>query len=379
MANRIRTEPVSLNESTLETNIASEIASIFNSPFNFGYPSRLRWLFEFDRINFNSFRKRKTKLYRLTPIEENKGGGWDTKIVIPRGRNERRAIFIQFKSGKHSNGNTVSNSAFNINKSNPNLHAEFKFNDNTNNNQHQTLKTLSDNLLSKGFSSKSVMYAFPRVTELEQFEKLEEDLILYTTFLTMPEIDSESRNNNVNLYDGNTHHFRTCYFDENKREIASTPFLLDGKSNVEDIIFEILLVKISHYRNQIRPYFPYEFLDEELSLMLADYLKINPENIVDFDRIIPRFNRKDLNTYFDKTEKNRNENFTSIFGKSNNTGQFNWRYRVFERVYNFFNQRGRNRKVNIREEIPSQFTLNLTNDEYEFGVNSDEEINLMIF
>lgn len=55
----VRTGPVSLNESTLESNVASEIAGLFNSPFNFGYPTRLRWLFEFERVNFNAFRKRK--------------------------------------------------------------------------------------------------------------------------------------------------------------------------------------------------------------------------------------------------------------------------------------------------------------------------------
>ncbi|MBK9044720.1 MAG: hypothetical protein IPN97_16340 [Saprospiraceae bacterium] len=82
----IRTEPISLNESTLETNIASEIAALFNFPFHFGFPYRLRMLFELNVINFNAFRKRKTKIYRLTPIEENKGGGWDTKITIPKGK-----------------------------------------------------------------------------------------------------------------------------------------------------------------------------------------------------------------------------------------------------------------------------------------------------
>lgn len=127
---QIRTSPVSLNESTLETNIASEIATLFNSPFNFGYPLRLKWLFEFDIINFTAFKKRKTKLYRLTPIEENCGGGWDTKISIPIGNKDSRAIFIQFKSGVDSNGNNISESIFNLKIKNPNPNAKFTINDN---------------------------------------------------------------------------------------------------------------------------------------------------------------------------------------------------------------------------------------------------------
>jgi hypothetical protein len=116
MSAKVRTSPVTLNESTLETNVAAEIFTLFNSGFNFRYPAWLRKRFRVPLVNFSSFRGRKTKLYRLTPKEEQDGGGWDTKIVIPSGSHESRAIFIQFKRGHHSEGNSIAGSIFNLSK-----------------------------------------------------------------------------------------------------------------------------------------------------------------------------------------------------------------------------------------------------------------------
>ncbi len=373
----IRENPTSLNESTLETNIASEIASLFDSSFNLGYPFRLRYLFEFKRVNFRIFDRRKTKLYRLTPIEENKGGGWDTKIVVPVKKNERRAIFIQFKRGNHSEGNHILNSLFNLKKHNPNKNAEFKFNDNSNNNQHQTLKNLSDSLVTKGLSSNAVMYAFPRITDLKQFEELDEDLLLHTTFLTIPEIDKEANAQNANLYDGKEHYFRTCYYDETKREISSTPFQLK-ENNLENILYEIILVKISHFRNQYGEEIPIKLLNDEILIMLSDYLRINPFQIREFEFYHRNFESRDLNSYFKKVVNSRNENFNNLYGQNQNENQFEWRENLFLRISEFLKNK-LSKKISIQEEVPSDYTLNLTNDEYVFQLSENSETSLLVF
>lgn len=186
-----RTEPASLNESTLETNVVIEIANLFNSPFRFGFNHRLYRLFydfyEFDRLADTDHRK--CRIIRLTPIEENRRGGWDSKIVIPASNQQNRSIFIQFKSGRRNPGNSIANSIFNFSLRNPNPYVEFEFNNNSGNQQHQTLKNLADDLQRQGLPERSVMYGFPRLTEVAALENLEDDLLLHTTFLSIAEMD----------------------------------------------------------------------------------------------------------------------------------------------------------------------------------------------
>ena len=386
-ASRLRTispareNPASLNESTLETNIAAEIVGLFNSPFNWVFNSRLHRLFRFPRVfNPGSFKKRKTKIYRLTPIEENRGGGWDTKLIIPTGSNEERAIFIQFKSGVHSNGNNITKSLFNISIKDPNPNAEFTFNDNSNNNQHATLTRLANELNGRGISRDTVMYGFPRITTLKAFEELEDDLLLHTSFLTIPEIENESKLAKVNLNDGMIHHFRTCYIQENRREISSEVFRLKGEDkNIENLLSEIILVKLSHLRNQLREEYSYPYLNDELFLLLATYLKINPKDFVDYDRFF--FNSSsEINNYFERMVLYRNRNFSKIYGESDsNSLPFEWRERLFKKVVKFF-ENIQNEKIDIVNDIPSKFTFNLSQEERkEFEIEGELNTNLIIF
>lgn len=378
--NSIRTEPVSLNESTLETNIVCEIASLFNSPFNFGYPFRLRCLFGFDRINLNAFRKRKIKLFRLTPTEENKGGGWDTKLSIPVGTNDSRAIFIQFKRGNHRDGNNINGSVFNYLKQNPNPHAEFSFNDNSNNNQHQTLKKLSDHLVAKGISSKAVMYGFPRITKLDTFDKLQEDLLLHTSFLTIPEIDAEAIKAKINLYDGKEHHFRTCYIKEEKREVSSETFQLTGKSENENILYEIILVKLARLKNDLYKIIPPLYNNNELFLMLAEYLKVNPTEIIDLGKNYPNSFKDEIKKYFLEMVNERKKNLNELFNSNDfEYNPFNWREKLFVRVVDYFNKNGEE-YIDINSKIPSEYTFNLQNQNpIELDIELDNSVTLLVF
>jgi len=373
---KVRKEPVSLNESTLETNIAAEISSLFNSYFNF-YPFRLRYLFGVNLINF---KKRKVKFYRLTPIEENKGGGWDTKIVIPKGKNETRALFIQFKRGIHSEGNSIPDSLFNIKNKNPNPNIEFKFNDNSNNNQHQTLKKLADKLQSEGISANTVMYGFPRITNLDKFADFNDDLLLITTFLTLPEIDYEATKAKINLYDNSLHHLRTCYKNENKREISSKPFKLESNTFQFNVLFEILLVKLSYLRNNLFNYneiLPNELIDEHIFLELADYLKINPLKID--ERFKGENNKEELNEYFAKKTKIRNKNYKLIFGSDSiNEKTFKGREELYIKIRDFIDSK--NNFINLREDIPSNYTFTLDKEKKNISINGyDGYITLLTF
>ena len=380
MATAVRTEPISLNESTLETNIVGEIAALFNNPFNFGYPARLRWLFDFSRINLNAFNRRKTKIYRLTPNEENKGGGWDSKVVIPTGKNGSRAIFIQFKRGKHSEGNDLADSIFNLKKKTPNKHAEFDFNDNSNNNQHATLKSLSDQLHANGVSPNSVMYAFPRITSLDAFDKLQEDLLLHTSFLTLPEIDDEASNAGVDLYDNSTHHFRTCYLHEKRREISSKPFQLRQENINEGVITEIILTKLTFLRDQfLKQRSPLNIVDTDLLLMLADYLKINPLESISQDELLPYGTYNEFRDYFVQLKKQRNNNFSGIFQDFNdNSNTFNWRDRVFKRVATFLAGSQRD-SIDMQSQVPTQFSFNVSALPEQMRLELDGPVTMLTF
>ncbi|MBK9044719.1 MAG: hypothetical protein IPN97_16335 [Saprospiraceae bacterium] len=263
---------------------------------------------------------------------------------------------------------------------NPNPNAEFTFNDNSNNNQHETLKNLSDHLATKGISPKSVMYAFPRITTLSQFENLEEDLILHTTFLTINEIEDEAKQAGVNLNDRNIHHFRTCYIDENRREIASKIFQLKNSGTYENVLYEIILVKLAHFRNQFPKGVNGKILNAEIFLILAEYLKVNPFNSVRLENYYPPLFNDEIRNYFKRLVEEREIDFYEIFERGNlGRNPFAWRERLFNRVVKFFVSIN-NDKINIKSDIPSEYTFNLNDEkEYTFDLKTEFDISMLIF
>lgn len=379
---KIKTHPVSLNESTLETNIVGEIAGLFRYPNGFHYPIRLRWLFGIPHTHTTGHSYKKVKIYRLTPPEEYHGGGWDSKIVIPNGDSTDRAVFIQFKAGKHSDGNTIPNSIFNLNIRNPNKHAEFTFNNNSDNSQHQTLKNLKDELVRQGYPPKSVMYGFPRITSLEAFDSLEEDLLLHTTFLSLNEIDTNAVANGANLYDGNEHHFRACYFDELKREISSEPFSIDKVEDPFGLLYEILLVRFAHWKNQLSIEIPVDYINEEFYFMLADFLHINPFKLYDFKYLEPLPTRfeKELKDYYAKVESKSIESLNKYFdGNDNEQSNIKLRRDLFRRVIKFVEE-NRKEKIDIQKDIPSNYTFSLTEKgSLEINLEKGTTFNLLVF
>jgi hypothetical protein len=378
---KVRMTPKTLNESTLETNIVGEISALFRFPDRISYPSRLGWYLDVLRHTTPSQGKR-VKMYRLTPFEEYEGGGWDSRIDIPAGNGTQRAVFIQFKAGKHSEGNEIPGSIFNIEHRNPNKHVAFTFNDNSDNTQHETLKNLRDECVKLGLPSKSVLYGFPRITDLDDFEKLEDDLLMHTTFLSLSEMDSNAKSKGVNLYDRQEHHFRTCYFDETRREISSKPFTMVPPEVPSSFLYEILLVHYARWRNQFPEELSIESLNEEYYLFLADFLKINPFELHEF-RHFPRFPpsiERELKIYYKEVENQNLQIIKEIFGVGGNQQRLvEWRKDIFIKVVQFATKKER-REISISNDVPNIHSFTLKQQiSLDIEMKQGDVVNLLVF
>nr|WP_067054000.1 hypothetical protein [Mucilaginibacter sp. L294] len=377
--------PKSLNEWTLEQNLVREISELFDTPFGMFYPVRLRNIFDISAFDITRLSRRRTKSYKLTPGEEGRAtGGWDASFVIPpaMGR-DSRVLYMQIKSGKHSQGNTISGSIFNKSAGDPNPHAAFTFNDNGNPakgkkaNQHDALKNLNDYLQAQGFSEKSVLYAFPRITDLTKFDALDQPLIYYTTFLSHQQMDIEAKTAGADLYDGKEHHFRTCYIDESKREISSEPFRLSGDMDSYGVLGEILMVKLARLWNDYLSHINHRRLRDYLTFALSDTLAVNPFEILgDSHKLFYSNYRNDLSPYFELVQQARLSNENRLFGTDAQSQFSNLRISLFKNVYAFLQElRGR---VKIDERVPSIYTnpLNGRNKNDQISPVKLDELNI---
>jgi hypothetical protein len=367
--------PKSLNEWTLEQNLVREIGELFDTPFGMFYPVRLRNIFDISAFDYTRLTRRRTKSYKLTPREEGTArGGWDAKFVIPPSRGAgSRVLYIQIKSGTHRDGNAIPGSLFDKKKQDPNPHAEFTFNDNGDPvkgkpaNQHEALKGLNKYLIAKGFSDKSVLYCFPRVTDLPTFDALEQPLIYYTTFMSHRQIDMEAITNGANLYDGDLHHFRTCYINDQKREISSEPFEITGEIESRGVIEEVMMVKMARLWNDYFGYIQNSRLKDYLTFSLAEALTVNPFDLINDAKILSYYDYgTDLGLYFEDLQNARLRNENTLFGTNDKSSFSTLRRAIFKNVYAFINEFGGN--INIDERVPQIFTSSL-------GDNNNPETN----
>jgi len=376
----MKLSPNSLNEWTLEFNLVSELTTMFNTPFGLLYPLRLRSIFDMLNFDYRRLTLKKAKTYKLTPAEEGNGGGWDVKYVIPQSFNKSdRIIYLQIKSGKHNEGNSETNSIFNTTICNPNKHIEFSFNDNAKPKksklatQHSDLKKLNDYLINSGFSDKSVLYAFPRITSLTVFETLDEPLIFYTTFLSINQMDAISNANGINLYDGVTHHYRCCYINEIKREIASNPFAYNGEDESINVLTEIFCIKIAHIWNQYYSNINHERLKDYIVFEACSIMKINPFNnsenpfYIENELII-----EDLKYYFKSLQFLRENKELELLRIQPDAQSSNVRVKLLEKILAFVNKL--ENEVNYENDIPQVYTNHIynpknqsENDNLDFG------------
>ncbi|PKA22636.1 hypothetical protein [Leptospira levettii] len=380
MNKKIRTSPKSLNEWTLEQNITSELCELFNSSFRFGYPFELLDIFDIQLLNLkNIFSTNRCKTYKLTPIEENKGGGWDTKFQIPPTQKEKRAFFIQFKAGKHSEGNNIPDSKFNTSEKNPNVHVEFTFNDNKGNNQHQTLIDLNLEI-EKNFGSKnSVLYGFPRITTLEQFNNLTDKLIFHTTFLTINEIETEAKANSCQLNDKQIHYFRTCYTNENIREVASNTFKMKNNETNKKLLSELIILKMEREFTQLINYIPENLLKKNLYLNLAVYLNILPIKLKEYEFFIQEIDTE-IKNFLQNLQEKISEEIKNIFNDDDylNTN-IEFRNSIFNEAFNFFESR-QNKLIKFEKLPLPNYTIPIINNiPFEIAIKRNSTTVLIVF
>jgi len=363
-----RTSPTTLNEATLELQITSEIREMFNSVWidsEYRYFARKLRLPIFNPMNRSN---RKSKLYKLTPIEENKSGGWDAQIRVPEGYfRDARILFIQFKRGYDVPGNQEPNSLFSLSKRSPNPYIEFEFNGNRGNNQHKSLRDLKNHLdFKKGKSKDCVMYAFPRITSLEEYAQLEESLLLHTTFLTIDEMDQEAPTG-VDLGDLHPHKFRTDKINEGRREICSEVFQLQREDQSIGFIFDLMVLKLSRIWNELVEYQQVYDIDETkayFQLIVADYLRINPfesDSLVKNTIQKPSYLYEELNDHFRNILRKTKLNHESLNINFNRFQERN--LLLFNRISLFIQQRViYNELINTNEFISNKFLASINNN-----------------
>lgn len=381
-----RLSPKTLNEWTLEQNILNELTRMFDSPFGIFYPIRLRHIFDIMPFDLSRIKGRKTKTYKLTPKEEGTGGGWDTKFSIPNGfESDSRVFYLQIKSGRHSEGNGITGSKFNIKNQDPNRHIEFHFNDNGKKGrpatQHKDLTILQAELIKQGVSEKAVLYAFPRITTMEQFDKIDR-LLYHTTFLSLKEMEEQATQNKVSLLDGNLHHFRTCYKDEQKREISSEPFQLKSKDESPNLISEIMMVKIADIWNRFNQNMRNERLKDYLSLSLALELQLDPNMRDASSRFNELFEYYELDGYYRNLYQERKKMESDLFNVDGGLEDRN-RMEIYAQVQKFIT--GLEGIIDINKAIPKNYTTPISEisidmvSENNFRVEEDFSVMAVVF
>jgi hypothetical protein len=249
----------------------------------------------------------------LTQKQENNpnGGGYDVSIncYLPDGQ-ERRLIFLQYKSGVRKKYCTNPESKFYRQTSaiecrSPE-HVLFTFNDAANGTQHSTLRNLA-NSANANISPNSVYYVFPRITEILDFKNKFGNLIYYTSFIPVLDIDLQALNqcppiNNL----GDSHHkFRTSY-DGAESEVNFFFFLYFYNKNITyEILSELIciqierLVKIMDRKGIGR----FEIIQDDLRYALDRFIKNELKENEDNDII-----KRGVTNYIDGIERSVKSN-----------------------------------------------------------------------
>ena len=368
--------PSTLNEWTLEQEITSELKILFNSIYLERHYRNLYRRLGLPFFNpFNLFNG-SCKSFKLTPIEENRTGGWDTRINIPEGYfRDARAMFIQYKRGYSQNGNSDPDSIFNTSIKNPNPYIEFEFNSNSGNNQHRILRELKNQLQIKGKSVNAFFYAFPRITDINHYIDLTESILLHTTFITVDQLDNEAPEG-VDLGDNNPHFFRTDKTESNKREVCSNPFELKNTDQSAEFISEIIKIKFSRIWNEVIDLKYPERLKSELidslRISLCDFLGINPfENkTINFETILRNsYMIDELIDYFNASDEKRK----AIHEKYNidHENFLEKSIEIYYKVNSYIEQFLVKEKIDIQKSIPDYFTTSITEEGITLSINED--------
>ncbi len=222
-----------MQEKTLELNITHEILNLGVAFFANKYLRGGNIIFWKEYLAF-SFPIEYATGFHINL--EGPKGGYDVALncSLP-GRNEGKAIFLQYKNPCFKKIQTKSSILFNGNPSCPIPHFQFKIN--SNGSQHSQLRRLSrDQDIS--YNGNYVLYALPMLKNKLDFITKLGQLVRYTKFRS---IDNVARNQSspVDLGIGD-HSILICANNQKKVEVKSKSFLFEQKDVSGDVIAEIV-------------------------------------------------------------------------------------------------------------------------------------------
>jgi|GEM_PF-1645436 len=237
-----------ISEKTLELNITHEILSLGNyfdyllrcsaQPPWFAPPHD--WFWQWQHFSFN-----RPAFATGLSLADEKRQGWDVRIDFDgSGSQPSRALFIQFKAGKHRGFSKDIASEFYGSRSSLAPFCQFGLNNNGSKNQHIVLRAIASAPHFMG----AVVYAFPRIPNAGALKACVGRLIHVTSFACLTDIDALAATNGVVISVGHEHKYNTSYNHPLVEELCSEPTSLDSLPDVAaEIVGDILTAQIYRF------------------------------------------------------------------------------------------------------------------------------------
>lgn len=236
-----------INEKTFELNITSELLNISKSFIYYMLDLPVHHLMSenewFDFFSSNTlFAEGLTQAQETNP----QTGGYDVSINYNSNNGTTgRLLFLQYKSGTHSEYCMNSSSRFYGSRNYKNPHIIFHFNDAANNTQHSTLRSLANKV---EIEADSVLYVFPRIIKKSDLFNNNGSLLAITSFVPVLEIDRQANRQNPPVQINNDpHKYRTSY-DGNFSEVNLLFFLFEYDNRIlSNLVSELICVQLERF------------------------------------------------------------------------------------------------------------------------------------
>ena len=280
-----------ISEKTFELNITNELLNVSNSYvylMTHKYISKIKTEYEW----FDFFQNNKLFAEGLTQAQEtdSETGGYDVSISYKINKdNVGRLLFLQYKSGEHCNYCMNPKSQFYGSRKNKKEHIAFIFNDASNGTQHSTLRKLAKK---KEIIPESVLYVFPRITKMSEFNL--GSLLNNTSFVPVLEIDRQGKEQkpSIKIIDGVAHRYRTSYCGVKSEVNYYYYYFFYDDLILRELLTELICIKFERFfryylkKNKFAPDFQIllEFIKESI-YKHSDFHKdisINKQTIIDY-------------------------------------------------------------------------------------------------
>lgn len=234
-----------ISEKTLELNITHEILSL-GGLFDYMLKCATQppwlalphdWFWQWERFSLN-----RPIFATGLSLSDEKRQGWDVRIDFDgTGNQPTRALFLQFKAGKHRQFSRDIASEFHGSRSFQSPFCQFGLNNNSSKNQHVVLRGISN---VPNFAG-AVAYAFPRIPNATALKACAGRLIHVTSFVSIPDIDALAAQGGVVIEVGHEHKYNTSYNPPLVEEICSEPTSLESLPDcTAEVVGDILTAQV---------------------------------------------------------------------------------------------------------------------------------------